>query len=263
MKVVVLGNKGMLGRYVETYLNQQGFEVVGLNREHLDAMTADSEIFNKLKMNDADVVINCIGIIPQRGKTPDVMFTRVNSLFPYLVSEYCRLNDIHFIHVTTDCVFDGLEGGYSELSVHSAKDIYGRSKSLGEPSNATIIRTSIIGEELENKKSLLEWVRSNKGKTVKGYTNHRWNGVTCLELATIFSRMIKHDIWWKGVKHVHSPDSYSKAGLVELISDVYELDITVEPFETEQKCDRTLSSVEPISLSSLRTQLKELKDFKI
>jgi hypothetical protein len=97
-----------------------------------------------------------------------------------------------------NCVFNGAEGGYVESSPHTAMDIYGRSKSLGESESATIIRTSIIGEELSNKLSLVEWVKSQAGKSVNGYLNHFWNGITCLQFAKICDYMLKNDLFWKG-----------------------------------------------------------------
>ena len=111
----------------------------------------------------------------------------VNSVLPNVLSEIKNMyanKNLQVIHVTTDCVYNGKTGGYDENSPHECIDDYSMSKSLGENKNLTNIRTSIIGEEITYKKSLLEWVRSNKaGSTIYGYVNHLWNGVTCLELA--------------------------------------------------------------------------------
>jgi dTDP-4-dehydrorhamnose reductase/intein/homing endonuclease len=165
-----------------------------------------------------------------------------------------------------NCVFNGAEGGYVESSPHTAMDIYGRSKSLGESESATIIRTSIIGEELSNKLSLVEWVKSQAGKSVNGYLNHFWNGITCLQFAKICDYMLKNDLFWKGVKHIHSPNKISKFGLILAISNIYELGVEVKEFKTPEKCDRSLKSERTnvlIEVPGLYDQIKEMKEFKI
>ena len=162
-----------------------------------------------------------------------------------------------------NCVYDGLEGKYDENSEHNAKDVYGKTKSLGEPKNATTIRTSIIGDEINNKKSLVEWVKSNKDKTVFGYTNHHWNGVTCLQFAKICRHIIDNNLYWKGVRHVVSPTTVTKEGLVNMISDVYDLNITVTPKETHILCDRSLNSIylPNVIIPELIIQVNDMKDF--
>ena len=168
------------------------------------------------------------------------------------------------IHITTDCVFTGNKGSYTESDIHDISDVYGRSKSMGEPLNSTIIRTSIIGEEKNTKRSLVEWIKSNKDKTVFGFTNHLWNGLTCLQVAKVIDEMIQKNIFWKGVRHVHSPRSLDKQQLVQLISDIYNLNITITPKETDQKCDRSLSTNNPtFDIPDLSIQIQEMKNFQL
>lgn len=267
MKVIVLGNTGMLGRYVSKYLKDKKFKVINISRDQCDAHRFDDFTFRNFKFNEGDVFINCMGIIPQRNQVNNGVFISVNSAFPHLIFEYCKKNKFKFIHITTDCVFSGKDGDYNEGSIHDEKDIYGKSKSLGEPDEATIVRASIIGEELFNKKSLLEWVKSNRNKTINGYINHYWNGITCLQFAKICEQIINNNMYWEDVKHVYSPRWINKFELVKMISEVYDLNITVEPFETTEKCDKTLNSiridVEDIEVPSLRTQLEELANFEL
>jgi dTDP-4-dehydrorhamnose reductase len=272
MKVFVLGRTGMLGRYVYSYLSDK-YKVVGTTRNELDAQYFRCEDVESLDFGSGDVVINCIGLIKQHTDTLTSQYIAVNSLFPQLVSEHCKRIGAKFIHISTDCVFSGFRflpgvqvgGNYTESSFHDAFDIYGRSKSLGEPEDATIVRTSIIGEEKKNFLSLLEWVKSKRKETVKGFTNHFWNGITCLQFAKVCENIIDEDLFWSGVKHVFSPDSFTKKELVELISEVYDLNIEVVPFETPIMCDRTLSTIREdvvIKIPDLRTQLIEMKNFK-
>jgi len=132
-----------------------------------------------------------------------------------------------YIHIATDCVFSGKDGNYSEASEHDAEDIYGITKSLGEDESMCIIRTSIIGEEIRNKNSLIEWVIKQKGKTIDGYENVFWNGVTCLQLAKIIKQVIEQELLWEGIRHISSPDIVSKCQLCKYINDIYDLGITI------------------------------------
>jgi dTDP-4-dehydrorhamnose reductase len=263
MRVLVLGKNGMLGGYVYNYLSEY-FEVIGTTRRELDATTATIDLVAS-NIKSGDVVVNCIGIVPQRGNPKKIDFVAVNSMFPLIVQEACNKKGAKFIHITTDCVFNGLWGDYDEEDEHDTYDIYGATKSIGEPENATIVRTSIIGEEKYNFCSLLEWVKLNKGKEISGFTNHIWNGITCLQFAKICKYIIDNNIFWRGVKHIMSPNPITKYELVKLISEVYNLNIKVTPYTTEVTCDRTLSSVRTdvsINVPDLRTQLIEMKDFK-
>ena len=265
MKIFVLGYTGMLGRYVYTYFKSKGYtNIIGLSRKNIDASDAQRDRINAVLYTDNAIIINCIGVINSRSDVGKLDFISVNSVFPYLLSDICSKTDSKLIHITTDCVFDGIDGNYDEKHIHNAKDIYGVTKSLGEPENATVIRTSIIGEELNNSRSLLEWVKSNKGKEVLGYTNHVWNGITCLQFAKVCEDIIDNKLFWKGVKHVYSPESLTKYELVTLISKIYNLNVSVNPHKTETACDRTLTSIRNeivIDIPKLETQLIEMREF--
>ena len=266
MRVFILGSSGMLGRYVDSYLRQVGYSVVSVTRAELSASRTSYFNVMSLGMERGDVVINCMGVIKQREDRDATEFILVNSVFPRMVANVCEVVEARFIHITTDCVFTGEEGGYVESSPHLAMDVYGRSKSLGEPENATIIRTSIIGEELFNKLSLVEWVKANAGKTLNGFINHFWNGITCLQFAKVCDHIIKNKLFWRGVKHVHSPNKISKFGLILAISNIYDLGVNVKEFKTSEKCDRSLKSERTdviIEVPHLYEQLKEMKNFNI
>ena len=272
MKIFVLGYKGMLGRYVYDYFYKD-YEVIGIARDILDASKATNEvlrhtIFRNL-VKEGDVLINCMGVIRPHGmdgaeRASTIM---VNSIFPNLLADICEEKGCKLIHVSTDCVFSGADGNYTEKSPHDPVDVYGMTKSLGEPSNCTVIRTSIVGEEVGTSKSLIEWVKSQEGKTINGYTNHHWNGVSCHQLAKVFEDIIKYNKFWKGVRHIYSPRSVTKYELVQMIIKTHSLNIEVTPFETETKCDRTLSTVymgmnhsDTFNIPDIMSQLEEQKD---
>ncbi len=266
MKIFVFGSTGMLGTYVTKYFSMRDYCVVPVNRKNIDITDITDNILMHSTISEGDVVINCAGLIKQRSGTTEYDFIKVNTMFPHMLAKVCNYKKATLIHVSTDCVFDGLTGGYNEHSLHNATDIYGRSKSLGEPSNATVIRTSIIGEENSNFLSLLEWVKSKKNGVVNGFTNHFWNGITCLKFAEICEYIIKHDLFWFSVKHLFSPEVVSKYELVKLISDVYELNEEIIPTECQNKCDRSLTTDRMdiiLPIEDLKSQIYKLKKFSI
>ena len=266
MKVVVLGSTGMLGRYVFSYL-RKSLNVIKLDRDTLNAEFISENIlqnlFKKNNIQKGDVIINCVGIIKQRNDISNLEYVRVNSEFPLILANVCEKKEIQLIHITTDCVFNGLNENYDENSVHNPEDLYGKTKSIGEPTNCTVIRTSIIGEELKSGVSLIEWIKSNANKKVNGFTNHFWNGITCLQFAKICEKIINENLFWKGIRHIYSPSSVTKGQLIQIVSDIYNLNIKINLIEVFPKCDRTLSSIYPIifKIEELVYQIKEQKDF--
>ena len=208
-----------------------------------------------------DLLINCVGLIKQRDSITSEQFIAVNSLLPHRLANICEENGLNMIHITTDCVFSGEEGDYNENAKHDVHDLYGKSKSMGEPINCSVIRSSIIGEEFKNKLSLLEWVKSNKGGEIDGYANHWWNGVTCLKLAEIISDIIENSTWWLGVKHIYSP-SVNKFQLVQMINEIYELNIKINEVTNGVTVNRTLSSAYGEEVQdNLFKQIVEQKEF--
>ena len=269
MKIFILGSNGMLGRYVYTYFKSSGYNVVEITRKIMNITLLNQDELDyalyQLGLKEGDVVINCIGLIKQRQNVTDLDFLQINSVFPLMLANVCENKNVRLIHPTTDCVYDGLDGAYDENFEHNAKDIYGISKSLGEPKNATVIRTSIIGEELYNQLSFVEWVKSNKGKEVNGFTNHKWNGITCLEFAKVCERIIVNNLFWMGVVHIMSPEAITKYKMVEYVSDVYDLGITIKLMETPTKCNRDLSTINhynnDLEIKDLKDQIVEMKEF--
>jgi dTDP-4-dehydrorhamnose reductase len=270
MKIFIFGSNGMLGTYMTSYLSKM-YNVVPINRLHYDLSNIQIQTLKELLLSKniekEDIVINCAGVIPQASKQRDLyknLYYRINSMFPVMLSMICNEFGANMIHITTDCVFDGKLGGYNETSEHTETNDYGVSKSLGELCDATIIRTSIIGEEIINKRSLLEWVRSNQNGSINGYVNHHWNGVTCLELAKVVLELVESGIYWKGVRHVFSPTSVTKCELVNMINDVYGLGIKIKPHETET-VDKTITTVydKRFQIKDFLEQIKELYQYQI
>ena len=265
MKVFLFGANGMLGNYVRSYLSQNHIQVIPLTRKDFDleelSVLSLKKFLEEKGLGADDVIVNCAGVIPQASKDRELSkrnYYKINSILPIILS----MLTTNMIHVTTDCVFSGKTGSYHEYSTHDEINDYGTSKSLGELCDGTIIRTSIIGEELANKRSLLEWVISNENRTINGYSNHFWNGVTCLQLAKIIYKIINQNLYWKGIRHIYSPTSVSKYELCSMINDIYDLNIKVKEFDTE-KVDKSLSTIYEVAFNvpELREQIKEMRDF--
>jgi dTDP-4-dehydrorhamnose reductase len=268
MKIFIFGKNGMLGSYMFSYLSKK-YTVIGITRDDYDLSNLEigtlRELLVSKQLEKGDLVLNCAGVIPQASKQRDLyknLYYRINSMFPVMLSMICEKIGANMIHITTDCVFDGKLGNYHEKSEHTETNDYGVSKSLGELCDATIIRTSIIGEEKLNKRSLLEWVRSNKNGSINGFVNHHWNGVTCLELSKVVLEVIESGIYWKGVRHIFSPTSVTKYELVTMINVVYSLDIEIKPHETET-VDKTITTVynKRFKIKELLEQIREINEY--
>lgn len=254
MRIAILGQNGMLGHVVKRVFQNEGmYEAIGFGRESLDVYPRKlNDVGAKLSTLmgfNTDYVINCIGAIkPVFNEAKDLSVPiYTNAVFPHQLATWGELTNTNIIHITTDCVFSGHLGRYTEKSLHDALDEYGKSKSLGEPANAMVLRTSIFGpEQGGRKRSLLSWVKGQNGQTIDGYTNHYWNGLTTLELANCLLDIVDADLYTKGLFHVFSED-VTKYDIVKTIARAYDLDITINEFETDKCVDRTLRTVEDLN----------------
>lgn len=262
MRTFIFGANGMLGTYLHKYLKDS----IPVGKHEVEAMIIQNKAFYQqlqaYNFKRGDVIINAIGIINKRIKT-SLEFMTVNSLFPRLLADYCEKHEIKLIHVSTDCVFDGKLGEYTENDLSDDISVYGISKFAGEPSNCTVIRVSIIGENKNNSQDLLEWVRTHKDTVITGWVNHIWNGITCLQFAKICEWIIENGDFWMGVRHFYSPTEISKADLVEMISTIYNLNNKINKIIGPSDCNRILSSIyiKTIIIPELEVQIKEQKGF--
>jgi dTDP-4-dehydrorhamnose reductase len=264
MKIILFGSNGMLGNYVNKYLCQF-YEVICIDRTMFDIETTDwvslDDIINRVSNKD-DVIINCAGAIPQQNCNIR-KYIILNTLFPHKLNEILKKSGLQFIHITTDCVFSGRDGNYNENSKHDAENIYGISKSLGEDENMCILRTSIIGEELHNKNSLIEWVIHQKNSVIDGYSKFYWNGVTCLQLAKVIYKIIDNNLYWKGVRHIYSPDTVSKYDLCCYINEIYDLNIMIH-IKNQPEKNMTIASLYDntiFNIPFIKHQILEQKRF--
>lgn len=190
-----------------------------------------------------EVVINATGIIKQRNEAfSHIPSIEINSLFPHKLKAVCDEVGSRMIHMSTDCVFSGGKGNYLEDDFADANDLYGRSKFLGEVTgeNCITIRSSIIGLELQNKKSLIEWFLSQKGE-INGYRKAIYSGLTTMEMARIIEHVLLDWPDLHGLYHVASKPISKFDLLSELARQLDRKDITIRPDDTFV-CDRSLDA---------------------
>lgn len=248
----------MLGTAMVHVLTQAGHQVRAVDRSQFDAAR---DAVRQLNLTGVDYVVNALGLINRRTTAEAENFYLVNSVFPRVLADACAAQDVRLIHISTDCVFDGHAGPYNEESETTASDLYGRSKALGEPANALVIRTSIIGPEQQHLYSLLTWFLAQRG-SCRGYTNQHWNGLSTLQLSRVIDQIMQVNLHLHGVRHVFSND-VSKYELLVLMREAYQRDIVITPYEDALAKDNRLRTVHPefmarLVIPDLRAQLAEL-----
>ncbi|HQU94199.1 MAG TPA: SDR family oxidoreductase [Pyrinomonadaceae bacterium] len=257
-RILILGGSGMLGHKLvqvlggrfDTYctirgttaeVEHYGFYERGRILESVDALNFSS-VRSAIDKIRPDVVINAIGIIKQLPSSKDVIQTlTVNSIFPHLVADLAKELGFRFIMLSTDCVFSGDKGNYSEDDVPDSTDLYGRSKQFGEVAgtNCLTIRTSIVGRELGTSHSLIDWFLSQADR-VNGYSNAIFSGFPTIVLADLLGNIIEEQPDLTGLFHVSS-DPISKYALLELVKNRLGLKIEIVD-APEFRIDRSLDS---------------------
>jgi dTDP-4-dehydrorhamnose reductase len=259
-KILILGGTGMLGHTLFAYLSSLNrWDVyatarssTGLDgwfpadfaskiRPEVDANNFDS-VIRALASIQPDIVINCIGLIKQLPIASDPLIAiTVNSQLPHRISLVCRTAGARMIHISTDCVFDGQKGNYTEKDTPSARDLYGRTKHLGEVDypHCVTLRTSIIGHELKGFHGLIEWFL-RQDKSIKGFTKAIFSGLPTCEIANVIGNHVIPNDNLHGLFHVSSAP-ISKYELLSLVAQKYGKKIQIEP-DDAVRIDRSLDS---------------------
>lgn len=192
MKFLVLGCNGMAGHTISIYLKEKGHRVVGFDRsksKYIESLAGDAqnilELKNIILTGGYDSVINCIGILNQYAEQNKALAVFLNSYLPHFLVDITTGTDIQIIHMSTDCVFSGKRGGYTEFDLRDGETFYDRSKALGEiDDNKNItLRNSIVGPDINPRGiGLLNWFMQQEGE-VNGFEKAMWTGQTTLQLA--------------------------------------------------------------------------------
>lgn len=259
MRLVILGGTGMLGHtlwehlslpFPDTYTTiRKGREDYGYERlrksdrvvDHID-VTDFQLLEGAFRAVRPDVILNCIGITKRREEpdnpAPSII---LNALFPHKLAKLAMHLNAKLIHFSTDCVFDGQRGGYPDDFPANATDLYGRTKAMGEVTGNHVVtlRSSFIGKELHEGTELLEWFLSQK-KTVRGFTNAIYTGLTTLELCRVIEMLLVNYPEASGLYNV-SGDSINKYELLKMIGERMNRKVEIVPDESFH-CDRSLDS---------------------
>lgn len=260
-RVMVLGVTGMLGHKVIQTLAEQ-YPTIGTVREsekkykqHLiigafnlvggvDAYRLEATVAPAIDAFHPDVIVNCIGIVKQLREANDMdKSTAINTILPLWLQTEVEERNTRLIHISTDCVFDGLKGGYTEADEPNATDIYGKTKAFGEvlnSKNTLTLRTSIVGRELHTQHGLVEWFLSNQGKEIKGYANSIFSGVTTLELSNLISKIIGKHQDLNGLYHV-AANPIDKYQLLSILNNITGETVKITP-DYQEHINRSLNA---------------------
>ena len=256
---LILGGGGMLGHkayqaFAGSFPTMVTFRRFDDRLREVDLFAADdvidgvdaadlTSVDRALDLCQPTVVLNGIGIIKQLPEANDARASiYTNALFPHLLADRCCSRGIRLIHVSTDCVFSGRTGAYTEEDVSDAADLYGKTKYLGEvhyPGTLTV-RTSIVGRELFSSLSLVDWFLSQEGERVRGFTKVRYSGLSTIAFARELLRLVTEFPMLEGLYHVAS-SPISKYDLLCLVRDAYGVSVDIQPFDGVVS-DRTMRS---------------------
>lgn len=259
MRVLVIGASGMIGSTVLRVLSEKsdwhvngtvrsgdvrkffstqiGEQILdGIDVEHPDSLTA---VLSKVR---PDVVVNCAGLTKHKPEADDPLVSiPINTLMPHRLAGLCKLVGARLIHISTDCVFSGEKGGYLETDFADARDVYGKSKALGEVTypHAITLRTSTIGHEFQTRYGLLEWFLSQKD-SCKGYNRAIFSGLPTVVFAQVIRDVVIPHPELSGLFHV-AAKPINKYDLLKLIAKTYGKQIEIEE-DCKLVIDRSLNA---------------------
>jgi dTDP-4-dehydrorhamnose reductase len=258
-RVLVLGATGMLGNAVlRLFAQSSDYQVFGSVRSSAALCLLPQELHSSVISGvdvenidslthlfatvHPDVVINCVGLVKQLAEADDPLAAiPINAMLPHRLARLCEVAGARLVHMSTDCIFSGAKGMYTEADVSDAKDLYGRSKYLGEVDypHAISLRTSIIGHELDGARSLVGWFLSQEG-SVKGYKRAIFSGLPTIEIARVIRDHVIPHPELHGVYHV-SAESINKFDLLTLVAQTYGKTIDINE-DDQLVIDRSLDS---------------------
>ena len=239
MKFLVLGAGGMAGHTIAIYLKEQGHDVVGFARKQLsyvESIVGDATDFeflkNTIENGNFDIIINAIGILNQAAEDHKANAVLLNAYLPHFLAEVTKKMHTRIIHMSTDCVFSGRTGNYTEKSLRDGEIFYDRSKALGEledDKNITL-RNSIVGPDINPKGiGLFNWFMKQEGP-INGFTGALWTGMTTLQTAKMMEKVALNGA--TGLYNMVPDTNISKYELLKLFNHYVRNDaVEIKPFD--------------------------------
>ena len=271
MKILILGGNGMAGHMIVDYFKKMtNYTVFYTSRDNHDEESITLDVTNSWELENTifsikpDIIINCVGILNKKADMNPKMAFRVNSALPHQLAKLVERYNGKLIHISTDCVFSGRKGDYTEDDDLDGTSVYAKTKQYGEiiSDKHLTIRTSIIGPELkENGIGLFLWFMKQKG-IVKGYDKVFWNGVTTLELAKAIDAMIKKNV--TGLYQLGAEYKISKYELLKIIKNIFGKTDVELIRDTNEQLDRTITSTREdfyYKVPSYPEMISELKEW--
>ena len=257
MSTLVLGATGLLGNAVFRVLSEAGDErVYGTTRNSELRRFFTPELGNRLlvvgNLEDErqltmlfdsvrpSVVVNCTALGKSAPQDP-MRLISIFSLLPRRLAQLCHLRGVRLVQMSSDGVFRGTRGRYTEDDLPDATDPYGIAKLLGEVDGpgAITLRTSIIGHELRSRTGLLEWFLS-QGEECRCYTRAVFSGFPTVVLAQVIRDVVLPLPDLHGIYHL-ATRPISKFDLLQLVARRYGTSTRIIPDE-KVIIDRSLSA---------------------
>lgn len=234
-RILVLGGDGMAGHMVKAYLDESGYDVFTTTRKadndknsRFDVLDNYKELERIIVSIKPNFVVNCVGVLNRFAEENKSEAVLINSFLPHYISSLSEKHGFKLIHISTDCVFSGERGDYSETDFADAASFYGKTKSLGEVNNDKNVtfRTSIVGPDTNEKGiGLFNWFMKQEGET-KGFTKVIWTGVTTLQLAKAIEKSFDLNI--TGLYHLVNNKKINKSNLLSLFKEYMKKDIAIK-----------------------------------
>ncbi len=259
MRVLVLGASGMLGSAVFRLLIARGYNVTGTVRSPAAVThfprSMHQNLISRIDVLDLNillrlfqqvrpaVVINCVGLVKQLSSSNDPQKALpINAMLPHQLADLCAVAGARLIQISTDCVFKGDRGGYTEEDTPDAVDLYGQSKRMGEVCDrmhVVTLRTSIIGHGMVPNLSLIDWFLLQTGR-VNGFNRAIFSGLPTIELAAVIERYVLRQSELSGLYHV-SVEPIDKYSLLKIVNQIYDANLTIVK-DDSLVVDRSLNS---------------------
>ncbi len=267
MRILVLDTDGMIGHVLKVYLEDHGHDIITISANSSDINFYDPEhnvyrIEEIISRTRPDAVINCIASLIQESENNHPRAILLNSFLPHYLDALSSKYHFKLIHRSTDCVFEGTTGHYTESSTPDATNFYGRTKALGEVNNdhTLTLRVSIIGpDQNPDGESLFSWFIQQSG-TISGYSNVYWTGVTTIEFARIIELCLLHNL--SGIYNVSNGSKIAKADLLRLFVKYFPAPLTIND-DPAKHCDKSLTKNPDFdfNIPNYDTMIRDMRDW--